>query len=161
MSLSHCIHQTLNSKASDRKSGSAGMPRPISYAVFCLKKKKKNRDKHTGDRDARRNVVGESRIRFYTTTRCPACITSPLASPHIALPLVLCYHAPLLFAPEPPSRALTPLRSARPPLLVSAPLPFPSLRPLFFFFNDTAPTELYTLSLHDALPICRIAFIKR
>src|SRR5947207_10303377 len=27
--------------ASDRKSGSAGMPRPISYAVFCLKKKKK------------------------------------------------------------------------------------------------------------------------
>src|SRR5438045_8332024 len=26
----------------DRKSGSAGMPRPISYAVFCLKKKKKN-----------------------------------------------------------------------------------------------------------------------
>src|SRR5437660_2097964 len=27
----------------DRKSGSAGMPRPISYAVFCLKKKKKNK----------------------------------------------------------------------------------------------------------------------
>src|SRR5437870_9374519 len=26
----------------DRKSGSAGMPRPISYAVFCLKKKKIN-----------------------------------------------------------------------------------------------------------------------
>src|SRR5688572_31492045 len=25
--------------AEDRKSGSAGMPRPISYAVFCLKKK--------------------------------------------------------------------------------------------------------------------------
>src|SRR5690349_23194911 len=24
---------------------------------------------------------------------------------------------------------------------------------LFFFFNDTAPTEFYTLSLHDALPI--------
>src|SRR5438876_8263070 len=29
----------------DRKSGSAGMPRPISYAVFCLKKKKTNTDK--------------------------------------------------------------------------------------------------------------------
>src|SRR5438034_4408342 len=27
--------------AVDRKSGSAGMPRPISYAVFCLKKKKR------------------------------------------------------------------------------------------------------------------------
>src|SRR5574344_2871608 len=27
-------------------------------------------------------------------------------------------------------------------------------RPLtFFFFHDTAPTEIYTLSLHDALPI--------
>src|SRR5256885_9517177 len=25
--------------------------------------------------------------------------------------------------------------------------------PLFFFFNDTATTEIYTLSLHDALPI--------
>src|SRR6266436_3348037 len=27
---------------------------------------------------------------------------------------------------------------------------------MFFFFNDTAPTEIYTLSLHDALPFsCR------
>src|SRR3712207_8959626 len=25
---------------------------------------------------------------------------------------------------------------------------------IFFFFNDTATTEIYTLSLHDALPIC-------
>src|SRR6266496_6646879 len=29
-------------------------------------------------------------------------------------------------------------------------LPF---SPVFFFFNDTATTEIYTLSLHDALPI--------
>src|SRR2546426_7517228 len=28
-----------------------------------------------------------------------------------------------------------------------------SLTSLFFFFNDTATTEIYTLSLHDALPI--------
>src|SRR3984885_16324137 len=28
---------------------------------------------------------------------------------------------------------------------------------LFFFFNDTATTEIYTLSLHDALPISRTA----
>src|SRR3712207_7182885 len=27
---------------------------------------------------------------------------------------------------------------------------------LFFFFNDTATTEIYTLSLHDALPIWRV-----
>src|SRR3712207_8694309 len=26
---------------------------------------------------------------------------------------------------------------------------------MVFFFNDTATTEIYTLSLHDALPICR------
>src|SRR5258708_27076366 len=26
-------------------------------------------------------------------------------------------------------------------------------KPLYFFFNDTATTEIYTLSLHDALPI--------
>src|SRR5438105_9651287 len=30
----------------DRKSGSAGMPRPISYAVFCLKKKRPRRRVH-------------------------------------------------------------------------------------------------------------------
>src|SRR5207244_8457543 len=30
-------------KSVDRKSGSAGMPRPISYAVFCLKKKNVDR----------------------------------------------------------------------------------------------------------------------
>src|SRR5262245_29398305 len=59
MSLSHCIHQTLNSKAStrfhsgglqDRKSGSAGMPRPISYAVFCLKKNTNEIDDHDAGR---------------------------------------------------------------------------------------------------------------
>src|SRR3712207_7343016 len=27
---------------------------------------------------------------------------------------------------------------------------------VFFFFNDTATTEIYTLSLHDALPISRL-----
>src|SRR3712207_9154725 len=27
---------------------------------------------------------------------------------------------------------------------------------LFFFFNDTATTEIYTLSLHDALPILNV-----
>src|SRR2546426_7802105 len=30
---------------------------------------------------------------------------------------------------------------------------------LFFFFNDTATTEIYTLSLHDALPISRVSRI--
>src|SRR2546428_6944116 len=41
----HCVVALLLRKTEsangvqDRKSGSAGMPRPISYAVFCLKKK--------------------------------------------------------------------------------------------------------------------------
>src|SRR2546430_9647258 len=30
---------------------------------------------------------------------------------------------------------------------------------LVFFFNDTAPTEIYTLSLHDALPILFAALL--
>src|SRR2546425_2807884 len=30
---------------------------------------------------------------------------------------------------------------------------------VFFFFNDTATTEIYTLSLHDALPICSFTTI--
>src|SRR2546430_13238512 len=32
----------------------------------------------------------------------------------------------------------------------------PLLFSFFFFFNDTATTEIYTLSLHDALPICEL-----
>src|SRR6266536_4741192 len=31
---------------------------------------------------------------------------------------------------------------------------------IFFFFNDTATTEIYTLSLHDALPILFLAIIQ-
>src|SRR5207248_3448339 len=47
--VDRCIHlnamkkttiTSINRQTIDRKSGSAGMPRPISYAVFCLKKKK-------------------------------------------------------------------------------------------------------------------------
>src|SRR6516162_10060972 len=33
------------------------------------------------------------------------------------------------------------------------PMPSKFLRYKFFFFNDTATTEIYTLSLHDVLPI--------
>src|SRR2546429_7010660 len=41
-------------------------------------------------------------------------------------------------------------------MLVSLPFIFLS----FFFFNDTATTEIYTLSLHDALPISRFGGMK-
>src|SRR2546427_12656817 len=36
---------------------------------------------------------------------------------------------------------------------LGAELPFKDIS--YFFFNDTATTEIYTLSLHDALPISR------
>src|SRR5579863_4077479 len=49
-------------------------------------------------------------------------------------------------------------------------MPVLSVRPLmitikiccfFFFFNDTATTEIYTLSLHDALPISSPGYVPR
>src|SRR5262249_61183299 len=39
------------------------------------------------------------------------------------------------------------------PHAISSPCWAPRLLPPFFFFNATAPPEIYTLSLHDALPI--------
>src|SRR6266513_6089885 len=36
-----------------------------------------------------------------------------------------------------------------------------SISCFFFFFNDTATTEIYTLSLHDALPICDLRVHRR
>src|SRR5438552_11838821 len=40
-------------------------------------------------------------------------------------------------------------------LLIDTCLPIYYFSLFLFFFNDTATTEIYTLSLHDALPICR------
>src|SRR2546422_11167584 len=40
-----------------------------------------------------------------------------------------------------------------PSLTPALPIVSSRLLSLFFFFNDTATTEIYTLSLHDALPI--------
>src|SRR5260370_38899730 len=42
-------------------------------------------------------------------------------------------------------------------VLMMLKLPLVSFTP--FFFNDTATTEIYTLSLHDALPICIIFLV--
>src|SRR5215467_11208028 len=77
----------------------------ISYAVFCLKKKKRHDPVSLGYEIDRK--------------RC-----------------------------APAARSWSPcVRRTAPILLVS----------IFFFFNDTATTEIYTLSLHDALPISRRA----
>src|ERR1035441_1977334 len=43
-------------------------------------------------------------------------------------------------------------------IVATGPLtPVPLLAVVFFFFNDTATTEIYTLSLHDTLPISYMA----
>src|SRR3712207_9179431 len=41
---------------------------------------------------------------------------------------------------------------------IPASMSHPIVSSFFFFFNDTATTEIYTLSLHDALPILAQAF---
>src|SRR4051794_41245543 len=56
------VHGVLNPtyqaglRREDRKSGSAGMPRPISYAVFCLKKKNRRTNPPASDRPLRREA---------------------------------------------------------------------------------------------------------
>src|SRR5687768_9519385 len=80
----------------DRKSGSAGMPRPISYAVFCLKKKN-NIDLAV----AQAKRAAQIRLLHVATRDCF----------------------------------------------------------VVFFVADAATTEIYTLSLHDALPILTIFVI--
>src|SRR5207249_8165791 len=47
----------------DRKSGSAGMPRPISYAVFCLKKKTKKNELLT---KLRKKLEGYSEMQVFS-----------------------------------------------------------------------------------------------
>src|SRR3712207_8819590 len=37
----------------------------------------------------------------------------------------------------------------------------PTCSLIVFLFNDTATTEIYTLSLHDALPICGLTMVTR
>src|SRR5436189_2407974 len=74
------VYSRVNSKATtqwrktesangDRKSGSAGMPRPISYAVFCLKKK---RHKKCGDHQEQLSHVGRNRIEARPQERAQA-----------------------------------------------------------------------------------------
>src|SRR5438309_1154385 len=87
----------------DRKSGSAGMPRPISYAVFCLKKKK--RSNRPPQRPGRAHPGRPAGLR---QSGAGALVVAARDSERARLGL---------------------------------------------FFNVTATTEIYTLSLHDALPI--------
>src|SRR5207244_13389197 len=58
----HDVITFLVSMQIDRKSGSAGMPRPISYAVFCLKKKKQNNERYKYNKSS----IHRMRIRYDT-----------------------------------------------------------------------------------------------
>src|ERR1039457_139776 len=83
----------------------------ISYAVFCLKKKKIN-EEDPADSTVASSAATARGILLWRSSRHPVCA--------IACSLLLqCFTAGFTF----------------------------------FFFNDTATTEIYTLSLHDALPI--------
>src|ERR1039458_2685974 len=83
----------------------------ISYAVFCLKKKKNTTATSADVRLPDLQHAPHAHAR--TLARCCAALRSGGRSPP----------SPLVW------------------------------RCVFFFFNDTATTEIYTLSLHDALPI--------
>src|SRR3989337_1102240 len=83
----------------------------ISYAVFCLKKKKKN------------------------IWRPCACYRARMSS---------YLHRPQLWRTDKSHSFLFPQ---------ALHLKWLHSQNSFFFFNDTATTEIYTLSLHDALPI--------
>src|ERR1022692_1752273 len=83
----------------------------ISYAVFCLKKKKETEN----------TQVPTSSIRQTDDTRSPTAPTpKKLSSGQFGADTKVNLTLALI---------------------------------IFFFFNDTATTEIYTLSLHDALPI--------
>src|SRR6202171_2056960 len=101
------------SRAPDRKSTRLNSSHPtISYAVFCLKKKKKEPRRVASPlRDGPSHLGDEKRCDAQTARALLLAV----------LRLLLEVHLWFVF---------------------------------FFFFNDTAPTEIYTLSLPDALPIC-------
>src|SRR5438046_3376229 len=54
----------------DRKSGSAGMPRPISYAVFCLKKKSKRESEEQAQNGEHEDDIQSGPFRHANAASC-------------------------------------------------------------------------------------------
>src|SRR6266581_1039950 len=101
---------------SDRKSTRLNSSHPsISYAVFCLKKKKQKVFQR--DNDRKKDSDG---------------------TPHLD-DLEVAVKLSTESRPQPLSESFARFIDV-----------------YFFFFNDTATTEIYTLSLHDALPILAV-----
>src|SRR5688572_10380429 len=104
------------------------MPRPISYAVFCLKKKK----------------VLPAVPAYFSVFLCDDVMAlSLLAIGAHGVAYVLSNVMPPEVAPMIEAAECNDFAAAQ--------------AILFFFFNDTPTTEIYTLSLHDALPIWPLA----
>src|ERR1039458_4779684 len=97
-------------------------------------------EEHTSELQSLRHLVCRLLLeKKKKTTHCQCCprrTTSPAARCALGRPAARC-------GPDLPVL----------PCIRSVPAAPPS--PVVFFFNDTATTEIYTLSLHDALPILR------
>src|SRR5687768_1148555 len=134
----------------DRKSGSAGMPRPSSYAVFCLKKKIGTPNlRAAGDWSRYCRIllrgtptVQQDEKKFRLRNKCNDELTVARRR-GVGLVADERYKATTPFTGDDGPLRL-PLDQHQVLLLSAANI---------FFFNDTATTEIYTLSLHDALPI--------
>src|SRR4051812_21991839 len=134
------------------------MPRPISYAVFCLKKKTPaprafGSDAPDGQSRPPLARPGGPAVR----ARGHGCGATPTAPPR---PAARTLHSSrwtgIRHHPNLPTLTMGPGRNARAgEEVITLGTPVGLQNSVFFFFNDTAPTEIYTLSLHDALPILR------
>src|SRR5437588_294715 len=151
----------------------------ISYAVFCLKKKKKRNktgrrkqktpQKRQDKRKQKRKKVREANTekqKHYRTranqatknhTKREASSAHDFLSVSVRLACTLvcasvsCLFVQLLLSGSVDLNRVCVCLGFVPFLLFFGPLI--SFLFFFFFFNDTATTEIYTLSLHDALPI--------
>src|SRR5438552_231762 len=169
-----------SNRSEDRKSTRLNSSHQItSYAVFCLKKKKSRRHRavRCGARAIRWLLLA---LRHSVRAAPPKCAGHSCAPRCSDLPRAYTPAGPQRTRPTPPAqqRVLASLVRLLPSLAAShlflppfvcvssslaLPLPVnrrsPVLtwhRPLsryYFFFNDPATPEIYTLSLHDALPI--------
>src|ERR1035438_6867298 len=96
-------------------------------------------EEHTSELQSLRHLV----CRLLLEKKKEKIYGHPQGTPTVPLPFSL-----LRAQPTVPVHA-SPRRPARPVAKC-----YSRFLGLFFFFNDTATTEIYTLSLHDALPIC-------
>src|SRR3954449_6983913 len=94
-------------------------------------------EEHTSELQSHSHLVCRLLLEKKKDVNTPTSLSSTTTGPRTSIYL----HSLTLFLRRVCHRRSSDLRVAR--VLVS----------FFFFFNDTATTEIYTLSLHDALPI--------